>query len=291
MEPYHSIPMMTGLLYTIGALCIKRATTNGIGPWRTTFVSNLVLFLAATPLWFLGDPLPDFSQLWMPVCVGVFFFLGQLLSCLAIHKGDVSLFTPLMGMKTIFIAFTVWIGLGEDLRLSVWVGAIMSAVAVLVMRSGGQVDRSRVALTISLGLACSLSFAFADSGMQAFGGAIGFHKLAVLSVTVVMLLSFALLPLFSGSVREISGRSWSWLLLGAGTLALQAGMMAYVLTVHGKATVVNVIYSSRGIWSVVLVWAVGHWFSNQEQGLGKGVLGRRLLGATLLLLAIVAVMG
>ena len=115
--------------------------------------------------------------------------------------------------------------------------------------------------------------------------------MAALSVTVVMLLSFLLLPFFSGSVREISRPAWNWLLLGTCLMALQAGMMAYAMTVYGKATVVNVIYSSRGIWGVVLVWVVGHWFSNPERSLGKMILGRRLTGAVMLVLATVLVMG
>jgi hypothetical protein len=61
------------------------------------------------------------------------------------------------------------------------------------------------------------------------------------------------------------------------------------LAVYGKATSANVVYASRGLLSVLLVWMIGHWFMNQEQQLGARVLRWRLFGAALMLSAIVLV--
>lgn len=290
MEVYHLVPILTGFLYTVAALCIKRATTHGIGPWRTTFVSNLVLFLFAFPLWFFGEPIEDWSTFWMPVLVGTGFFGGQILSCFAIHKGDISVFTPLMGMKTLFVGVIVSFVLGESLAPSVWLGAVLSAVAILLMRGRTQLERKRVALTIILGLGCSISYAISDSAMQAFGSTLGFHKLTAGTFTVVMLYSILLIPFFRGSVASITRKSWLWLLVGAGLMAIQASLMAFAMSTYGKATEINVIYSARGVWGVVLVWTVGHWFSNQEKSLGGGTFVRRLIGALLLVAAIFIVM-
>ena len=62
--------------------------------------------------------------------------------------------------------------------------------------------------------------------------------------------------------------------------------MAYVLGVHGDATAVNIVYSSRGLWSVAAVWLIGHWFSNTEGEVGGPAMRRRLMGALLMLAAI-----
>ena len=62
------------------------------------------------------------------------------------------------------------------------------------------------------------------------------------------------------------------------------------ISIYGNATTANVLYSSRGLWSVVAVWAVGHWFSNREQHLGARVLVWRLLGAVLLMIALLIVL-
>ncbi|MDQ8187829.1 DMT family transporter [Pelagicoccus sp. SDUM812002] len=289
MQPYHWIPLLNAVIYTVGALCLKRATTHGIGPWRTTFISNLALFLVAFPLWFFGKPVESIDALVMPLMVGIAFFGGQLLTCLAIHRGDVSLLTPLLGTKTVFIALIVSIGLGESLSPSVWKGAVLSAVAILLMRGGGSVDKRKVMLTIVLGVGSALSFAGADSLLAAFGSDLGFHKMVAGMFSSVMLCSFGLVPLFKSNMRAISPVTWKWMGLGALLMAVQAGLMAFVLSTYGRATVVNIMYSSRGIWSVVLVWWIGHWFSNEEQHLGRGVLIRRFLGSALLLAAILSV--
>jgi hypothetical protein len=58
----------------------------------------------------------------------------------------------------------------------------------------------------------------------------------------------------------------------------------------GSATVVNIIFSARGLFSVLLVWLVGHWFTNDEHRLGGRVFALRLVGAVLMLAAIVLVL-
>lgn len=73
-------------------------------------------------------------------------------------------------------------------------------------------------------------------------------------------------------------------------LALQAAGICYAVGVFGDATAVNIVYSIRGLWSVLAVWWIGHWFSNDEQSLGATVLRRRLVGAVLMMLAIALVL-
>jgi len=57
----------------------------------------------------------------------------------------------------------------------------------------------------------------------------------------------------------------------------------------GDAAGTNVVYSSRGIWSIALVWFVGHWFANFEKEVGPRTLLMRLVGAMLILSAIVLI--
>ena len=68
--------------------------------------------------------------------------------------------------------------------------------------------------------------------------------------------------------------------------------MIFVTTItrFHNATAANVIYSSRGLWSVVAVWAIGHWFANRERHLGAEVLRWRLAGAGLMMAAIALVL-
>ncbi|MEQ1853003.1 MAG: hypothetical protein ABMA01_15605, partial [Chthoniobacteraceae bacterium] len=105
----------------------------------------------------------------------------------------------------------------------------------------------------------------------------------------VGLLSFGLIPLFREPLHAMGRVNFSWLLAGALLIGLQVTGIAYSVMVFGAATKVNILYNTRGVWSVLFVWGFGHWFANTERALGPAVLTRRLLGAILLLAAITLV--
>jgi hypothetical protein len=97
------------------------------------------------------------------------------------------------------------------------------------------------------------------------------------------------MPVFREPLRAIGRVNFTWLLSGALLIGLQVTGVAYSVMVFGAATKVNVLYNTRGVWSVLLVWAFGHWVGNTERSLGTAILTRRLFGAILLLAAIVLV--
>ena len=72
--------------------------------------------------------------------------------------------------------------------------------------------------------------------------------------------------------------------------AVQGLMFISSVSLYRQVTSANILYSSRGLWSVVAVWAIGHWFSNREQHLGARVLAWRFVGAILLMAAILMVL-
>jgi hypothetical protein len=81
-----------------------------------------------------------------------------------------------------------------------------------------------------------------------------------------------------------------WLYAGATCFAVQGLMFITSVSIYRQVTAANVLYSSRGLWSVVAVWAIGHWFENREQHLGARVLVWRFIGAILLMSAILLVL-
>ena len=103
------------------------------------------------------------------------------------------------------------------------------------------------------------------------------------------LLSFGLIFRFTAPLSAIPRQGWVWLTGGSALLGTQSVIFVSTLAVYGKATSANIVYASRGLLSVLLVWMIGHWFMNQEQHLGAKVLRWRLLGAALMLSAIVLV--
>jgi len=66
--------------------------------------------------------------------------------------------------------------------------------------------------------------------------------------------------------------------------------MAYCVVELKGAAWANLLYSSRGIWSVALVWGAGSAFGNTEGEAGRSVMLRRLAGAGLMLAAIALVL-
>ena len=108
-------------------------------------------------------------------------------------------------------------------------------------------------------------------------------------VGFMALFSVVLSPLFRAPLRAVPRVAWPWLLGGCVLISFQSLLFVIAVATFRQATAANVIYSSRGCWSVVAVWVVGHWFSNREQHLGAAVLRWRLAGSLLMLTAIALV--
>ena len=102
-------------------------------------------------------------------------------------------------------------------------------------------------------------------------------------------LSLVFVPLFHAPLKDIPKQAVRPLLLGSFLMGLQAIVLISALARFNDATAINVIYSTRGLWSVIMVWAIGHWFANQEQHLGKAILQGRLIGAGFLCAAVALV--
>jgi drug/metabolite transporter (DMT)-like permease len=139
-----------------------------------------------------------------------------------------------------------------------------------------------VVLSVGAALATSCTFGLTDVLVQKYSPGWGFGSFIPTMFLTVGLLSLGLLPL----IRE-GGWAPGWLGAGSALLAIQALGLGYALTRYQQATRMNVLYNSRGLWSVTLIWAFGHWFGNREREGGARMMFRRLGGAVLLVVAIV----
>jgi hypothetical protein len=114
----------------------------------------------------------------------------------------------------------------------------------------------------------------------------GFGPFAATMFLTIAVMSLGLIPFFSAPMRGLAGSSWRWAIGGGFTLSLQATGMAYSIATFHEVTTTNILYNTRGIWSVILVWVIGHWFDNAERDQGTPIMLRRLFAAMLLLVAV-----
>lgn len=285
------LPLACALIYVIGALTVRRAAALGVGVWRTSFVSNWVIALPFIPVWFRAGgqwhPLADYGQ---PALTAVLFFSGQALTFLALNRGEVSVITPVMGTKVILVAlFTSFLRAGE-VPLQWWLGALLSTAAIGLLHLGEKSGRRPIGSTVLLAFGSAASFSLGDVLVQKWVPAWGLGNYLPPMFLFVGLLSCAFVPLFRAPLRALDAAAWRWVAPGAFLMAANNAGVILALVIVGSATAVNIVYSVRGLFSVLLVWSIGHWFANEEKHLARGVLGLRLLGATLMVAAIVLVL-
>ncbi len=287
---YLLLPLLSSLLYVGGALFLKQAGGYGVGLWRTTFVANLICGVSFNILWFLGGRFPSITLWWQPAVVALLFLTGQILSFLAIERGDVSVATPVLGVKVVMVAGFVTLILRESVSPALWLAAIFSSVGIVFLNRGGAgQSHHHTGLTIALGMLAAACYALFDVLVQKWSPAWGAGRFLPMLMWFVALYSLALIPFFHAPLRAVPRPAWRPLLCGGALIATQGILLISSLSIYGQATSINVAYSARGLWSVLAVWWLGHWFENKERERGAGVLRWRLLGALLLLAAIVLV--
>ena len=269
---------------------MKRSSQLGVGLWRTTFVANLIVAALFSSLWLQGGKTIEWHDLWQPGIIALCLFFGQIFQFLAIERGDISVAVPVFGVKVILVAMLTPLLTGDAVGMKLWVAALLSVIGITFLnrKEDGQPPRN-LGITFLAGGMGAICFAMFDVLVQRWGPSWGAGRLLPCIFWINGLLSFLLIFKFSAPLRTVPQAAWPWLTLGSALLGMQSILFVSTLAVFGKATSANIVYSSRGLLSVLLVWLVGHWFANSEQGLGPRIMRWRLAGALLMLSAIVLV--
>ncbi|MDX1948073.1 MAG: DMT family transporter [Pirellulaceae bacterium] len=283
------LPLASAILYVIGALLLRRAADFGVGFWRTTFVANTICAVIYAPLLVMGGTW-HWNLVWQPMVAAVLFVGGSILSFLSINKGDVSIATPVLGLKIILVALFSTLLVGQGTSPRHWAAAALSTLAVALLNRTRTAQHHHVTATILAAGSSAAVFALFDVLMQKWAPAWGVGRFLPLMLAFVVVLNLGLIPMFPAPLTKIDGAAWPWLLAGSIVMGVQSLMFVGSVSYFREATAANVLYSSRGLWSVVLVWLIGHWFHNAERKLGADILAWRLVGAGLLLVAIALVL-
>jgi len=293
VTPYLVLPLSSGIVYVVGALLLKRAAELGADVWRTARICNFTTALLFAPLTLLGGTIPGWQLCWQPALGALLFVAGQVFSLLALKIGDVSVATPVLGLKVLLVALFTTVLIGEPISPRLWAAALLSSAAIALLNVTHVHPHHRVGATILLATLAAASFALVDVLVQKWSPVWGAGRFLPLMMSFAAVASLGLRP--SSRTQDLPNEATpapaaGWVAGGAVCLALQAIMIVSSIALYGQATIANVLYSSRGLWSVLAVWLIGHWFANREHHLGRSILAWRLAGTALLMAAILIVL-
>jgi drug/metabolite transporter (DMT)-like permease len=285
------LPVAAAFFYVCSALSLKRAAELGVGMWHSAFVSNIFAGLLFQTFLIFGGAWQPLSLWWQPLLAAFLFLSGQIWSMLALQKGDVSIATPVMGVKILLVAVFTTVLVTHGLPWQLWLAAGLSTAGIACLNhSGAHRTGTNATVTIASAALAAVSFALFDVLVQKWSPTWGIGRFLPLAAGMMGLLSFALIPLFPCPLSRLPSPAPGWLGVGGGLMALQSLLFVSCIAYFGTATASNVIYSSRGLMSLAAVSLIGHWFQSTEKGLTSSVLRWRYTGAALMFAAIILVL-
>jgi drug/metabolite transporter (DMT)-like permease len=286
------LPLASAALYATAAILVKLAISRGADTWSVTFFSNVSMGLLFLPLAFFGRESWDWSAVPWGMGAGALFFVGQIATFRSLSAGDVSIATPALASKVVFVALLSLMVPGNRPDPDLWLAVAMTMAGVMLLHRGPRHAASHPLATLGWALFAALVFAAADLLVQVGAPKAGFTLFMPVMFGSVALLSFpTLLPRVLRGTGVRAGReAWGWGVAGILVLAVQAAGMAAAIGLFGNATGVNVVYSSRGLWSLLLLGLLARRLGVTETALAPGTFALRLLGSMLILAAVVMVL-
>lgn len=283
---YLLVPLAAAALYATAALCFRAASVRGASPQRSTLIANL---MAAAGLTVFVD-WPGLARLgdvwWMVLALGTSFVVAQYLGLLALSVGDASVATPVISTKVVLVAFLLAGVVGEPVPTRVWIAAFLAVVGVFCLQADGGRRHRHVVLTILLSFLAAAGFAAFDVMNQSWSRANGFGVVVPPAIWFGAAVSLALVPFLPEARQPTPAAARFPLAVGASLMTVQAILIISVVGMAGDAAGCNVVYASRGMWSIVVVILLGRRLGVPELGGSRRILAARVLGALLILIGI-----
>ena len=87
----------------------------------------------AAPLWLLGGTIPSSARGGSRRLPAMLFFAGQVFTLLALSTGDVSVATPVLGVKILLVALLTAVLIGDPIGARLWTAAALSTTAIALL--------------------------------------------------------------------------------------------------------------------------------------------------------------
>ena len=292
-----ALPLIASFLYALGSWGMKLGLRRGAHARLVNAISNLAMAGWSAPLVIFFPGTAHSSGFLGAFLAGSALFVGRACAIRALAKGDLSLATPVLGMKTIFVALLTVFLLKEPVSPGLMAGAVLSSMAVALLslspgilhgkKEGAALDRA----TAGWALLAAFFFGLTDVTVQRFAKMLGVGWFQPLMfATLVVLTPILFVPELLGKRKTkplLPSPARSGALGGSVVIGFQTSLVVFVIGFFGHATATNVVYATRGLWAILLEGALGGGSAYHD----KRVLAVRLAGAALLLASVALAVG
>lgn len=232
---------------------------------------------------FLGGTMLSPELLWQPALVGALFLAGQLCTFLAVDRGDVSVAAPVLGIKVLIVPALAPFLVHETLPARVWIAAAIAVAGVgFVQVRDRSIEQSRIPAAVGFALLAACSMTLFDLLIQRWAPAWGAGYFLPVSLGFAAVYSLLFVK-SADPVTHLKERgAIRPLAIGAILMAIQGIGMTLTLGLFGDATRVNIVYSLRGLWGVLLTWVVAGRIVETGSGPSHRTMAMRLIGALLI---------
>ena len=288
-KPIHLLlPFASSLVVVFGLLCLKRAQERGASSWTLMIVVCWSAACLFPVLSLLGGTMQPAALFWQPAIVGALFVAGQLLTLLAVARGDVSIAAPVLGVKVLIVPAASRFLVADQLSARIWIAAAIAVVGIaFVQARDATIQRSRIAASIGFALLAACAMTLFDLLIQRWAPVWGAGYFLPIAFACAALFSLAFIPLADRPAELRRLGVLPLLAWGALFMSLQAIGMTVTLGVFGDATRVNIVYSLRGLWGVLLTWLLASHLNASGSGASHRTMVMRLIGAVLIGLSVV----
>ena len=284
---YLIMPLLAAMLYAAAGLFFKEAFRGGAGSIQSFVLTSWIMTLCFSPFIFWeSQPIP-WGKICLPWITAIAFFAGHWLTFSAIKVGDISLVMPVLGTKSVFVALFAWLIFGIQIPGGMWLATLLTAASVYIL---GKTDRPsqkrRVPLATGLTILSAACFGLCDALVQQWASIFGLRAFLTLMFLGVGLLATFLVSRFESPLKSLKSHTLVWLGAGAFLTSQQAILVGVSVAMFHNATGVNVVYSSRGLWAIIMVWLLSRLTGYRAEQPHAKTLLLRLIGAILMVSAI-----
>ena len=277
------LPFASSILTVFALLLLKRAQAREASTWTTLIVVTWVTAIGFSALTLIGGNMQPVSLFWQPITVGVLFLAGLAFTFLGVKIGDVSIVTPVQGIKVLLVPAMALLVVDDVAGTRIWISSAVALCGIWFIQSTDDtVDRSKIRISIGCALLAAVSLTFFDLFIQRWAPAWGPGYFLPIAFACTAFLSLGFLPVARPDGRSIRSQlSWP-LLVGSLLMAVQAFGMTYTIARFGHATQVNIVYSLRGLWGVLLTWVLSKSLGLTTSTPSTALMFKRLAGAILI---------